>query len=61
VKATKIGIRTLVDYVVWLKDRQHQLCYPHLQHLVEVQLVLDCHCEVVHLTLDAFQDPVSGK
>jgi hypothetical protein len=38
-----------------------QLCYLHLQHLVKVQLVLDCHCEVVHLTVDDFQDPVSGK
>jgi hypothetical protein len=46
---------------IWMLQCCNQLCYPHLQHFVEVQLVLDYHYEVVHLTVDAFQDPIIGK
>ena len=33
----------------------------HLQHFVEVLMVMDCHYQIVHLTVDAFQDPFIGK
>jgi hypothetical protein len=46
---------------IWMWQCCSQLCYLRVQYLVEVQLVLDCHYEVVHLTVDAFQDPVIGK
>jgi hypothetical protein len=46
---------------IWMWQCCTQLCYQCLQHFVEVQLVMDCHCEAVHLTIDAFQDPIIGK
>ena len=33
----------------------------HLQHFVEVLMVMDCHYQIVHLTVDAFPDPFIGK
>jgi hypothetical protein len=31
------------------------------KHLVEVHLIMYCHNEVAHLTIDIFQDLVIGK
>jgi hypothetical protein len=45
---------------MWMWQCCSQLCYLHLQHFVEVQQVLDYRCEVVHLTVNASQDPVIG-